>query len=185
MQKAGEWERAASELAEAASQLQRGGADVIVMCTNTMHKVADAVEKAISIPFLHIADVAGRAILAAGVKRVLLLGTAFTMEQEFYRVRLQQRFALDVVVPEEADRKEIHRVIYDELCRGTIDSKSRERFLNIIRAHAEAGVQAVILGCTEIGLLVKQEDLNIPVFDTTALHAAAAVDFACATSSDP
>lgn len=178
LQKAGDWEQAGALLVDAARKLERGGAEVLLICTNTMHKVAEAIESAVSVPLLHIADVSGQAVQAAGVKRVALLGTAFTMEQAFYRERLEQRFGLEVLTPPEADRAEIHRVIYDELCLGQILDSSRARFVSIIQALMAQGAEGVILGCTEIPLLVRPEDVAIPVFDTTALHAQAAVDFA-------
>lgn len=181
MQFAGRWDAAAERMAAAARQLQAGGADFIVLCTNTMHKVAAAIETAVDIPFLHISDPTGTAIRAAGMKTIALLGTAFTMEQEFYRQRLEEKFGLSVLVPPASERKIVHEVIYDELCKGTVRDASRAAYQRIIRALHEQGAQGVILGCTEIALLIGPGDSPIPVFDTTRLHCQAAVDLALAT----
>jgi aspartate racemase len=177
LQNAGEWQQAGKLMADAARRLEQAGAEGIVLCTNTMHKVAEEIERAISVPFIHVADVTGRAIQAAGIRRVLLLATGFTMEQAFYRDWLEQRYGLEVWVPEAADRAEVHRVIYEELCCGKIVDSSRERYRAIIEAHLAQGVEGVILGCTEISLLLPPAELAVPAFDTTALHAAAAVEF--------
>ncbi|EED65865.1 aspartate racemase [Comamonas testosteroni KF-1] len=174
----GRWDDAAALLADAARRLQAGGADCVLLCTNTMHKVADQVAAAVSIPFVHIADPVGAAARAAGVQVLGLLGTRFTMEQPFMRERLEQQFGLKVLVPGEAERTQVHRIIYEELCAGQISDVSRKLYQRAIESLAARGAQAVVLGCTEIGLLIKPQDSLLPVLDTTALHAAAAVDFA-------
>ncbi len=177
MQAAGDWEAAGAALAESARRLQQGGASCLLLCTNTMHKVADRITEATSLPFLHLADVTARAVKAAGLKRPLLLATRFTMEQGFYRGRLAA-FGVEALVPAPGERDEVHRVIYEELCRGRIEADSKARYLAIIeRAMREEGADGVILGCTEIGLLIGQGDCALPVFDTTALHVEAALDF--------
>lgn len=178
LQRAGCWEDAGELLADAARRLETGGAECIVLCTNTMHKVAGHIEAAVEVPLLHIADATGRAIQAAGIERVALLGTRFTMEQPFYRERLVQRFGLDVMVPEEDEGAMIHRVIFEELCHERIEPTSRRSYQRVIDGLAEQGAQAVILGCTEIAMLIGPEDASLPVFDTTELHVRAAVDFA-------
>jgi len=178
LQHAGEWDRLATLMTDAARQLERGGADFIVLCTNTMHRLADAIESCVGIPLLHIADPTAEAIKAAGIRRVGLLGTAFTMEQDFYKGRLQARHGLDVIVPEADDRKVVHEVIYRELVLGRIDPQSREAYRAIIARLIGQGAEAVILGCTEIMLLVSKEDSAVPLFDTTTIHALAAVDHA-------
>jgi aspartate racemase len=161
---------------EAAARLERGGADFIVLCTNTMHRLADAISSAVSIPLLHIADPTADRIKAAGFQRIALLGTAFTMEQEFYKGRLRQHHGLDVIVPDESDRRIVHEIIYKELVLGRIKPESRQAYREIIARLVERNAQAVILGCTEIMLLVSDEDSPVPLFDTTTLHAVAAVD---------
>lgn len=178
MQQAGDWSQAASTLVKAAQQVQAAGADCLLICTNTMHKVADVIAADIQIPLLHIADATAEQLVRAGVEKVGLLGTAFTMEQDFYKGRLEQQFGLQVLVPEAEDRALVHRVIYQELCQGKLQLESKQAFLRIIEALALAGAQAVILGCTEIGLLVQQTDTDLPLFDTTTIHAAKAVAFA-------
>lgn len=172
-----DWVATGEILVQAASALERGGAEGLIICTNTMHRVAEQIEQALSIPLLHIADATGSRLMADGVRRVGLLGTRFTMEQPFYRERLEQRFGIDVLVPEPAARERVHRIIYDELCLGRIRDTSRQAYLDIIGSLRQAGAEAVILGCTEIALLVQQEQTVVPLYDTTALHAAAAVDF--------
>ena len=169
-QAAGEWDRAADILTAAAQALERGGADLIVICTNTMHKVAPQVQAGVKLPLLHIAEATAQALKAQGISRVGLLGTKYTMTQAFYRDKLLQA-GLDVLTPDEADMDIVHRVIYDELCFGIIREDSRAEYLRIIDALAARGAQGVILGCTEIGLLVSQSDTALPVFDTTAIHA--------------
>ena len=176
LQRAGDWVAAGAHLADAARALQAAGADFMLLCTNTMHKVAPAIETAVGIPLLHIADATAEAIRADGVQRVGLLGTRFTMEQAFYRERLEQRHGIEVLVPDESDREIVHRVIYDELCAGKVLEASREQYRRIIAALVAAGAQAVILGCTEIGLLVGAADADVPLYDTAHLHVLAAVE---------
>ncbi|WP_114418268.1 aspartate/glutamate racemase family protein [Marinospirillum perlucidum] len=178
LQHQGNWAATATILVESARQLEAGGADFLLICTNTMHKVAPEIEAALSIPLLHLADATAQKLVAADVQRVGLLGTAFTMEQNFYKGRLKDRFGLEVLVPSMAERKEIHRVIYEELCLGEIKPESRQVYLDAIHRLAAEGAEAVILGCTEIGLLVNQQDTKVPLFDTTAIHAQAAVEAA-------
>jgi aspartate racemase len=178
LQHEGDWERLATEMKAAAVRLERGGADFIVLCTNTMHRVADAIAASVSIPTLHIADPTADKIRAAGFQRIGLLGTAFTMEQDFYKGRLQQRHGLEVIVPDENDRRIVHEIIYKELVLGQIRPESRQAYRAIIARLVERGAQAVILGCTEIMLLVSDEDSAVPLFDTTTIHALAAVDWA-------
>ena len=176
-QSSGDWERAGEILARAALGLQQAGAEGIVLCTNTMHKVAQAIETRCDVPFLHIADATGRAITAKGQRRVALLGTRYTMEQDFYRGRLQQQFAIDTLIPEAEDRERINQIIFDELCLGTFSADSRDYYLQVIELLAEQGAEGVIFGCAEIGLLVPEESSPLPVFDTAAIHAADAVEF--------
>ena len=180
LQHAGRWDEATSLLIEAAQRVERGGADFFLLCTNTMHRMADAVSAAVRIPLLHIADPTAERIRARDIKTVGLLGTAFTMEQDFYKGRLQRKFGLEVVVPEANDRALVHRVIYDELVKGRIEKRSRDAYHAVIERLVKSGTQAVILGCTEIMLLVKAEDSSVPLFDTTRIHAEAAVDRALA-----
>jgi aspartate racemase len=182
MQHAGDWAAAGETLSRASRSLEAAGAEALVLCTNTMHKVAPAIEAAIGIPLLHIADPTAEAIRAAGCSRVGLLGTRFTMEQDFYRDRLQQRHGLDVLVPPPADREIVHRIIYDELCLGEVREVSRVAYRRVMAALAERGAQAIILGCTEITLLVGAEDAAVPLFDTTRLHALAAAAWSMAES---
>ncbi|MFL6173589.1 MAG: aspartate/glutamate racemase family protein [Marmoricola sp.] len=177
LQASGSWEEAGEMLGEAARELEAAGADVLVLCTNTMHKVADAIEAAIGIPLLHLGDATAAAVTAAGLTRVGLLGTAFTMEQDFYRERLASH-GLEVVVPDPEDRAVVHRVIYQELCLGIIRDESRAAYVAVIERLVAAGCEGVILGCTEIELLIDQGDSLVPVFATTRLHAAAAVEWA-------
>lgn len=179
MQSEARWDDAGACLAECAGALERAGADFLVLATNTMHKVAPAIEAAVRIPLLHIVDATAAAIRAAGFLRVGLLATRFTMEQPFVRERLAAR-GIEAIVPEKAERDEVHRVIYEELCRGRIDDGSREFYRRTMRQLVDRGAQGIILGCTEIMLLVGAQDTTVPVFDTTALHARAAVDFALA-----
>ncbi|MBQ0822341.1 aspartate/glutamate racemase family protein [Microvirga sp. HBU67558] len=176
LQHDGEWNRLAEAMKEAALRLERGGADFIVICTNTMHRLADAVSSAVGLPLLHIADPTAAKIKAAGLERIGLLGTAFTMEQDFYKGRLQQHHGLDVIVPEEDDRRIVHEIIYKELVLGTVRPESRQAYREIIARLIEHGAQGIILGCTEIMLLVSDADSAVPLFDTTTLHALAAVD---------
>ena len=176
-QHAGRWDDAALILEDAARRLQAGGADCVVLCTNTMHRVAPRIEAAVSIPFLHIADAAGLAAVEAGTLTVGLLGTAFTMEQDFLKSRLTNH-GLTVLVPEAHERQTVHRIIYDELCVGVISDASRQAYQRVIESLAARGAQAIILGCTEIGLLIKPQHSDLPLLDTTELHAQAAVAFA-------
>jgi aspartate racemase len=178
LQHQGNWTKLGEEMQRCAKQLQAAGADFLVLCTNTMHKLSGEIEAAISIPFLHIADPTAEAIQSRGLRTVGLLGTRFTMEEEFYRGRLQSKYDLKVLIPEEGDRRIIHSIIYDELCHGKILAESRSEFQRIINGLKQQGAQAVILGCTEITLLIQSEDSSLPVFDTTALHAYAAVNLA-------
>jgi aspartate racemase len=178
LQHAGRWAEATSLVIEGARRLERGGADFLVICTNTMHLMADEVQASVDLPLLHIADPTAERILVSGFRRVGLLGTAFTMEQHFYKGRLASRHGLEVLVPDTADRAEVHRVIYDELVKGRVEEASRQAYSQIIDRLVRRGAQAIIMGCTEIMLLVKPEDSAVPLFDTTALHADAAVDWA-------
>jgi aspartate racemase len=176
LQHRGEWDKAAVLLAEAALRVEAAGADFALLCTNTMHRVFDAVQGAVRIPLLHIADVTAREVRARGLAKVGLLGTRFTMEQEFYKGKLARDYGLDVLIPEEEERRAIHTILYDELCLGKIEEASREVFRKIILRLEARGAQGIILGCTEIPLIVKQQDSTLPLFDTTDLHARAAVD---------
>ncbi|MDY1037316.1 aspartate/glutamate racemase [Lelliottia sp. CFBP8978] len=176
-QASGEWDKAGDILAQAAVGLERAGAEGIVLCTNTMHKVASRIEARCALPFLHIADATGRAITASGMKRVALLGTRYTMEQDFYRGRLDTQFGIESLIPAEADRARINQIIFDELCMGTFSDTSRHYYLSVIDQLAKQGAEGVIFGCTEIGLLVPAQESAIPVFDTAAIHAADAVEF--------
>ncbi|MDB5369980.1 MAG: putative aspartate racemase [Roseomonas sp.] len=178
LQHAGHWDDATALMIEAARRLELGGADVVLICTNTMHRMADAVQAAIGLPLLHIADPTAGRIRDAGMRRVGLLGTAFTMEQDFYKGRLERRHGLDVLVPGEEDRALVHRVIYDELVQGRAEPASRQAYREVIARLVERGAEAIILGCTEIMLLVGPEDSSVPLFDTTTIHAEAAVDLA-------
>ena len=178
LQAEGEWDQLAEMLVESAERLEAGGAQCLVLATNTMHKCADALEGSSDLPLLHIANASADAICADGMTKVALLGTAFTMEQDFYRDRLEEHHGLDVLVPDADDRAAVHRVIYDELIAGEVLDISRETYREIIARLVDDGAQGVILGCTEIGMLVRAEDSPVPLFDTTQLHAAAAVDFA-------
>ena len=177
-QSRGDWPATAEILVDAARRIQRAGADCLLICTNTMHKVAPAIELAISIPLLHIADATAETLVRDGVKTVGLLGTAFTMEQNFYKGRLADRYGLEVLVPGQDDRQIVHDIIFDELCLGNIRRSSRESYCRIVEQLATAGAETVILGCTEIGLLIKQTDTAVRLIDTTAIHAARAVEWA-------
>lgn len=178
LQHKGDWQGAADLLCESAKNIENAGADFLLICTNTMHKVAPEVEAAINIPLLHIADATAQQLISEGVKRVGLLGTAFTMEQDFYRGRLENMHGLDVLLPSDDDRKIVHDVIYQELCLGEVKADSKLEYLRIINALEKQGAEAIILGCTEIGMLVTQSDTSIRLLDTTAIHAEKAVDFA-------
>jgi aspartate racemase len=178
LQQTGQWDEATSRMVDAGQRLERGGADFILICTNTMHKMAEQVQEGVSIPLLHIADATGKAINASGINKIGLLGTKYTMEQDFYKGRLVDKFDLEVITPNEGDRQTVHDIIYDELCLGNIKQSSKEKYLEIIQRLEAQGAQGIILGCTEIGLLIQQNDITLPVFDTTRIHAKAAVDMA-------
>lgn len=176
LQRSGDWQQAGRILAEAAQALQHAGAEGLVLCTNTMHKVADAILAATPLPFLHIADATAQQIKAQGLRRIGLLGTRFTMEQDFYKARLAAQ-DIEVIIPDQAGRELVHQVIYEELCRGQINPASRLAYQQIIADLVAQGAEGVILGCTEIGLLVQPEDAAVPLFDTTAIHARTAADW--------
>ena len=180
LQHSGDWEAAGALLAGAARALEAAGADFLVLCTNTMHKVAGAIEGAVGIPLFHIADPTAEEIKAAGIGTVGLIGTRFTMEQEFYKGRLRERHGLAVLVPSAGDREIVHRVIYEELCLGKIVDGSREEYRRIMADLVAEGAEAILLGCTEISLLVGREDSTVPLFDTTSLHARKAAEWALA-----
>ena len=183
LQHQGRWDEAGEQLGDIARRLEGAGADVVALCTNTMHKVAPAIEAALRVPFLHIADPTAQAVKQAGIGRIGLLGTRFTMEEDFYRGRLVQRHGLDVIVPDAVERETVHRVIYDELCLGQVEERSRQAYRDIIAHLVERGAEGVILGCTEIAMLVSPADSPVPLFDTTQLHAVSAVDFALQSDS--
>jgi aspartate racemase len=172
------WDEATKKMIDAAQRVERGGADFVVICTNTMHKMAEDVEKNIQIPLLHIADVTAAKIKEMGQKKVGLLGTRFTMEQDFYKGRLRKKHGIEVLIPDENERYAIHAILYDELCLGEIKRLSKDKFIDVIGNLESRGAEGVILGCTEIPLIVKQEDYDIMLYDTTTVHAQAAVDFA-------
>ena len=178
LQREARWEDASQVMVELARSVEAGGADFLIICTNTMHKMAEEVQRSLHIPFLHIADATAAVIKARGLKRIGLLGTRFTMEEDFYRGRLVEKHALEVLVPEKSDREIVHRVIYEELVLGRIEPASKAEYLRIIIGLEKAGAEGIILGCTEIGLLVSQVDSRLPLFDTTRIHALAAVEFA-------
>lgn len=177
-QSEGRWDDAADLLGNAGIALKNAGADFLVLCTNTMHRVAGRIERLAGLPLLHIGDATGEAVRRLGLKRVGLLGTRYTMEGEFYRGRLLENFGIEVNIPVEEDRERIHRIIYDELCRGLVLKESRKVVTGIIRKLVKTGSRGIILGCTEIPLLVQQKDVDVPLFDTTRLHAEAAVESA-------
>ncbi|SKC32339.1 Aspartate racemase [Photobacterium piscicola] len=178
LQHQGRWNDTAVILTQAAKAVEAGGADFLIICTNTMHKVASEIEAEISIPILHIADATVKKLVSDGVKKVGLLGTRFTMEQDFYKSRLTNKFEIDVIVPSAESRAIVHNVIYDELCKGIISAESRVKYLNIINELYKSGAEAVILGCTEIALLIQQQHTDIPLYDTTEIHAFEAVQLA-------
>jgi aspartate racemase len=180
LQKSGDWDAACEVLAGIARALEHAGASCLLICTNTMHKLADEVQQAVSIPLLHIADVTASAVKADGLARPLLLATRYTMEQDFYVARLRERYGLDPIIPDSSDREAVHDIIFDELCRGIIRDDSRNRYLDVIARGKSQGADSVILGCTEICLLVGPEHISLPVFDSTMLHADAAIEFAMA-----
>ncbi len=176
LQHQGKWDETAKILSEAAKNIQNASADFLVICTNTMHKVAPTIQEHIDIPILHIANATGKKLQEEGIKRVGLLGTAFTMQQDFYKDTIQTNFDIEVIVPIEEDIKIVHKIIYEELCLGTIKESSKKEYLRIIDSLSSQGAQGVILGCTEIGMLVSQEDTQIKLFDTTYIHAIEAVN---------
>jgi aspartate racemase len=178
LQSEGQWQAAADKLAAIAGRLETAGADCLLLCTNTMHKVADEIEAAVSIPMLHIADATGTAIGRRGWRRIGLLGTRFTMEEKFYRERLERNFDVEILIPSPPQRETIHRVIYAELCEGRIEANSRIEFSAIAESLTSAGAEGIVLGCTEIGLLLQAKDVGVPLLDTTDVHARAAVDWA-------
>ena len=178
LQNAGQWDEAGKILEDAARRLAAGGADCVVLCTNTMHKLSSWIENAVGIPLIHIADATAEQIKTRGMKKIGLLGTGFTMEQDFYKGRLTENYGLDVIVPKKADRDIVNRVIYDELCAGKVEQSSKLEYGRIMQDLIARGCEGIILGCTEIMLLVGQADSSVPVFDTTTIHAIAAVDFA-------
>ncbi|MCK5196707.1 MAG: aspartate/glutamate racemase family protein [Spirochaetales bacterium] len=178
LQHSGDWEGTALILSDAAKKIQAGGADFLLICTNTMHKVADKIEASIDIPVVHIADATAMSLAAGGIKKVGLLGTRFTMSEDFYKGRLTSGFGLEVLVPSEKDQDIVHNIIYSELCLGDIKDASRKSVLGIIESLGRAGAEAVILGCTEIALLVQQKHTKMPLYDTTTIHAAMAVELA-------
>jgi aspartate racemase len=180
LQHSGDWDKTAEILSEAARLIQASKADCLMICTNTMHKVADEILKEIDIPLIHIADATAEKLLENGVSKIGLLGTAFTMEQDFYKGRLTDKYAIEVIVPNSEQRKEVHDIIYNELCRGQISDTSRESYIKIIDSLINEGAQGIILGCTEISLLVKPEHTSADLYDTTEIHASKAVEFALA-----
>jgi aspartate racemase len=176
LQAKGLWQEAGAYLAEQAQNLEKAGAECILVCTNTMHKIAPQIEDAITVPFIHIADATAKEIMSQNIGKVALLGTAFTMEQDFYKARLQEH-GIDVMIPNEADRKIVHRIIYEELCLGVIAPDSRKKYEAIVEALIAEGAEGIILGCTEICMLIGEVEFSVPLFDTTAIHAKEAVSF--------
>jgi aspartate racemase len=174
----GKWDEAANLMIDAAKRVERGGADFVLICTNTMHKMADDVQANINIPLLHIVDVTAEAIIPFGFKKLGLLGSAFTMEEDFYKGRLKEKYGLDVVIPDEAKHQVVDNIIFNELCMGKTKGSSREQIKTIMKNLIDNGAQGIILGCTELPLLIKQADCSVPLFDTTAIHAKATVDYA-------
>jgi len=178
LQHQGKWKELTELMIDAAQRVEKAGADFVVLCTNTMHKMADEVQKNIKIPLLHIADATAEKIKEKGLGKIGLLGTKFTMEEDFYKGRLKEKYGLDVIIPNEEERQIVHDVIYKELCMGEIKQSSKEQFKKIIQNLVSNGAEGIILGCTEIPLLIKQEDVEVPLFDTTKIHAKAAVEYA-------
>ena len=178
LQSKGDWESLGNIMAGAAQKLEKGGADFLLICANTMHKLAPRVVDAVNIPLLHIADATAEVLLGDNIKKVGLLGTAYTMEQTFYKDRLTTKFDLDVIIPDKTDRELVHTIIYKELCLGKITDPSKKAYINIAENLVQKGAQGIILGCTEIAMLLKQEDIDIPLYDTTKIHAAKAVQWA-------
>jgi len=185
LQQADAWDEAAQALANIARDLRKAGAGCLLICTNTMHKLADSVQGAIDVPLLHIVDVTAEALKKTGVRRPLLLATRYTMEQDFYLTRLRERHGINAMVPDAADRTIVHDVIFNELCQGLVREESRQLYIDIIARGQAAGADCVILGCTEIGLLLSPQDIALPTFDSTLLHADAAVDFALGCDDAP
>jgi len=176
LQAKGLWQEAGAYLAEQAQNLEKAGAECILVCTNTMHKIAPQIEDAITVPFIHIADATAKEIVSQHIGKVALLGTAFTMEQDFYKARLQD-YGIDVVIPNEADRKIVHSIIYEELCLGVINPDSQQKYIAIVEELIAEGAEGIILGCTEICMLIGEVQFSVPLFDTTAIHAKEAVSF--------
>ncbi len=185
LQHQGRWNEAAKILIAAARSLESGGADFTIICTNTMHKLYDKIQQSVRIPLLHIADATAELVKAQGIQKIALLGTRFTMEENFYKGRLTEKYGLEVIIPVSEDMENIHRIIYDELCAGIIQLDSKQKYTDIIRRLVKAGAGGIILGCTEIGLLVKQADSPVPLFDTTEIHAKAAVKHALQNELSP
>ncbi len=185
LQQADAWDEAAAQLSAIARDLQAAGARCVLICTNTMHKLADRVQQAIDVPLIHIVDVTAEALKTAGARRPLLLATRYTMEQDFYRDRLRARHGIDAVVPDAADRAAVHAIIFQELCQGVILPASRQRYIDVVARGAAAGADSVIFGCTEIGLLLDAKHIDLPAFDSTLLHADAAVAFALGGDEAP
>ncbi len=183
LQREGKWQEAAKILSLAARSVEAGGADFLVLCTNTMHKLVEDIQASIQIPILHIADATARKIGSSGIRRVGLLGTRFTMEEDFYKGRLTTKFNLEVIVPKAESRKAVDRIIYEELCLGLIKKESKNEYVRIIQELVESGAQGIILGCTEIGLLIKDQDCPVPLFDTARIHAVSAVEYAIGSCS--
>ena len=177
LQHQGKWDKLTSVMIKAAQNLEKGGADFVLICTNTMHKMADDIQNNINIPLLHLVDTTADKIKQNRLRKVGLLGTNFTMEEDFYKGRLMNKYGLDVIIPNENDRQIIHQVIYQELCLGNIKKSSKDQYIEIINKLIESGAEAVILGCTEIPLLIQQEDVKVPLYDTTTIHAEAAVEY--------
>lgn len=180
MQSNGQWQEVGALLANSARQIEAAGADCLLICTNTMHMVADQVQSSVSIPLLHIADATGQKLVKDGIQKVALLGTAFTMQNLFYKQRINDKFGIEVITPDASEQGIVHKVIYDELCLGKIEDSSRQAYTGIVDNLKKAGAEAVILGCTEIGLLLKPGDTALPLYDTALIHAHAAVEFAVA-----
>lgn len=178
LMRAGSWDEICHRLTAEAQTLELAHADCILICTNTMHKIADSIQEALSIPLLHIADATAEVLQRDNRKTVGLLGTAYTMEQDFYRQRIENLYSIEVIVPEKTDREIINRIIFEELCQGIMADKSRQDYLRIINALAEKGAEAIVLGCTEISMLISQKDTDIPLYDTLTIHASKAVEFA-------
>lgn len=178
LQRENEWGKLTGMMIDAATRLNKAGADFIVICTNTMHKMADDIENSVGLPLLHIADATGEAITKKGLRKVGLLGTTFTMEEDFYKKRINKKYGIEIIIPPENQRKTVHSIIFDELCVGKINTSSKERMLEIMRGLILHGAEGIILGCTEIPLLINRDDVDFPIFDTTAIHARAAVSYA-------